>query len=486
MAGMLAIIAGCATTRDGRALQDSPEYIENALRQHVDILASAGFGGRRPGTEGERKTLRYLADAWEAAGLQSGTNDPSNPWLAPVELAVRKPIDGTISFKRDRARITMPGDEARIFTSGRRALMADAPLIFVGREAESIDRPALSGRVALMMWDHPDRHEQRQSLFERGAAAVIAIVLEPAEFAQLVRIREAGAYRLAVDEAETTVEGFLSQRGARQLLGADGLLDLLREAEEHDFSPVDLDLTANIEASSSGEALRTHNLIAKLPGSKPDGGAVMLVAHWDHFGLCGDPESGSALCGGAVDNASGLAVITETAKRLARDGELDRDVYFVATTAEEWGLLGAQALARDPPVPLDSIVAAFNLDSVGIADRGGKVAVVGEGLTGLDPEIDAILVDARRERVKPDHLQGLVRRQDGWALLQRDVPALMISSAFGDRELFARYVRERYHSPADRPDLVKLGGASEDLLLHLALVRHFASVDRHPGRRAGL
>ena len=38
---------------------------------------------------------------------------------------------------------------------------------------------------------------------------------------------------------------------------------------------------------------------------------------------------------------------------------MERDVYFVATTAEEWGLLGAQAFAEDPPLPLDSIIAAF-------------------------------------------------------------------------------------------------------------------------------
>jgi Zn-dependent M28 family amino/carboxypeptidase len=41
---------------------------------------------------------------------------------------------------------------------------------------------------------------------------------------------------------------------------------------------------------------------------------------------------------------------------------MDRDVYFLATTAEEMGLLGAEAFADSPPLPLSQIVAAFNLD----------------------------------------------------------------------------------------------------------------------------
>jgi len=481
---LLAVLAGCASMPAGGPM-NRPAAIEAELRAHVDTLASDEFQGRRPGTDGERKTLRYLADAWEAAGLQSGTNDPAHPWLAPVELAVRLPEKDDVAFKRGEEKVDVTDGAVRIFTTGRQAILADAPLVFVGTEGESVDRSLLTGRVALMMWDHPAREEQRAALLANGAAAAIAIVLEPAEFAQLVRFREAGAYRLAGDDSASTIDGYVGQHGAGQLLGEARLVELLEMAESTDFTPVTLDLTINAEMTSAAGALRTHNLIGKLAGRNPDAGAVLMVAHWDHFGLCGDPEIGRIYCSGAVDNASGLAVLTAAAKRLALGDPLDRDVYFLATTAEEWGLLGATAFARDPPLPLENIVAAFNLDSVGIAGRGGQVAVVGAGLTSLDSDVDRVLEKLGRERADDEYSQRFVRRQDGWALLQRDVPTLMVSSAFADRAAFDKYSRERYHRSADRPDLVELGGAGEDLLLHVELVRHFASLAQFSGPGSG-
>jgi Zn-dependent M28 family amino/carboxypeptidase len=104
---------------------------------------------------------------------------------------------------------------------------------------------------------------------------------------------------------------------------------------------------------------------------------VLVMAHWDHFGQCGTPPR---LCPGAVDNASGVAVITEVARSLVRGrraAPMDRDVYFLATTGEELGLLGAMAFAENPPLPLDKVVAAFNVDSTGLVPAGRPVAIVG-------------------------------------------------------------------------------------------------------------
>lgn len=456
--------------------------IEADLRAHIAVLASDEYGGRRPGSDGEKLTLRYLAENWEKAGLVSATNDPANPWLAPIELAVRRPEKSEARFMQEGGKAVPVADGAvQVFTTGRRAIIADAPLLFVGRQGREVPRALLSGKVAVMEWDHQDREEQRAKLLEDGAAAVLAIVLEPVEYRRLVRFRTAGTYRLADEEAETHVDGYLSRAGASQLLGADRVERLLRDAEGPGFEPVDLGLVANFEATSQSGALRTHNLIARLPGTDPSAGAVLVMAHWDHFGMCGDPASADAICNGAVDNASGLAVMTELAKRLAKGRKLDRDVYFVATTAEEWGLLGATAFARNPPLPLQSIVAAFNIDSIGVAPRGSGVAIVGRGLTALDGDVDSVLAASRRTLVPDDFAARFVRRQDGWALLQRDVPTLMVTSAFADEATYRAYDQRRYHRATDNADSVELGGAAEDTLLHVKLVEHFASKASFPG-----
>src|SRR5690606_5802955 len=126
-----------------------------------------------------------------------------------------------------------------------------------------------------------------------------------------------------------------------------------------DFVPLPLGLSASLEATTRETTIRTYNLIGKLPGRTPQAGAVLLVAHWDHFGICAEPPAEDIICNGAIDNASGVAALTEIARRLAKGPRLDRDVYFLATTAEELGLLGAHAFAENPPLPLSGIVAAF-------------------------------------------------------------------------------------------------------------------------------
>lgn len=482
LGAVLALVAGCSTM-GGRPSQRMLDGIEADLRAHVSVLASDEYGGRRPGSEGERLTLRYLADEWEKAGLVSATNDPANPWLAPIELAVRKPNTSIVRFVTNQGKaIPVAASDLHIFTTGRRAIIADAPLLFVGRQSREIPRADLAGKVAVMVWDHEDREDQRAQLLDHGAAAVIAIVLEPVEFSRLVRFRTGGTYRLANDEAGTNVDGYMSLAGASALLGAGRVDELLRQAEDPGFEPLLFAIKASIEATSQSGALRTHNLIARLPGNDPSAGAVLVMAHWDHFGLCGDPASSDTICNGAVDNASGLAVMTEVAKRLSPGKKLDRDVYFLATTAEEWGLLGATAFARNPPLPLESIVTAFNIDSIGIAPRGSDVSVVGRGMTGLDPDIARVLAGAKRQLANGSYADRFVRRQDGWALLQRDVPTVMVSSAFADEAAYRDYDQRRYHRASDNPETIELGGAAEDMLLHVQLVEHFASTANYPGK----
>ncbi len=72
--------------------------LEQRLLAHIKVLASDDFEGRKPGTEGEAKTLRYLGKEWFDIGLVSGTNDPSHEWFAPVTLIAREPSGYTAQF----------------------------------------------------------------------------------------------------------------------------------------------------------------------------------------------------------------------------------------------------------------------------------------------------------------------------------------------------------------------------------------------------
>src|SRR3546814_10903165 len=109
--------------------------------------------------------------------------------------------------------------------------------------------------------------------------------------------------------------------------------------------------------------------MGKRPGAKPDGKAVLFLGHLDHLGGCAPEGAADRICNGAVDNASGIAVLIAVAKRLGQGERPDRDIYFLATTAEEKGLLGAHYFADHPVVPLSDITVALNVDTIAISDR---------------------------------------------------------------------------------------------------------------------
>lgn len=457
--------------------------LEAQLMAHIQTLASDEFEGREPGTEGEAKTLRYLGRQWFDIGLVSGTNDPGNEWFAPVTLVAREPAGSSAQFTRGGRRLYAPADSVLMLTSGKRALVKNTPLVFVGSAQSAPPRAQLAGRVAVLLDGANDSGERQSALLAAGAAAVLTVLDGERTLESVAARRQRSGYALASDELGGDLEGFITAEALDRMLRGSGrsVADLQQAAAKPDFAPFALDIAATLEATTRETRIRTHNLIGKLPGRKPESGAVLFVAHWDHFGICAEAPAEDIVCNGAIDNASGLAAMTEVARRLAKGPQLDRDVYFLATTAEELGLLGAHAFAENPPVPLKQIVAAFNIDSPAIGPAGQPFAIVGRGMTPLDDQIALVARQQKRKLVPGDAANAYVRRQDGWALLQHDIPAVMVSSGYSDLARVEAFFDGRYHRPSD--DLrapLEIGAAAEDVLFHVALARWFGDARRVP------
>ncbi len=477
------ILAGLAAWTPAALAKPDPA-LEAALRDHIAVLASDEFAGRRPGTDGEALTLRYIGREFFAMGLVSGTNVPGSPWFAPVKLIGREPAASSAQFVRRGRPLALPANQILVLTSGKRALVRTAPLLFVGKgTAEMPDRTGLAGRIAVLLDDGSDSSERQNALLAAGAAGVMTVLDADRSLASVAARRKRSGYALASDSTGGDIEAFITSDGMNRLLAGTGLAvaQLEQQASQADFSPRMLDLSATLEATTSETEIRTHNVIAKLPGRRPGSGAVLFLAHWDHFGQCAEPPAEHLICNGAIDNASGVAALLETARRLADGPRLDRDVYFLSTTAEEFGLLGAKAFAENPPLPLGQIVAAFNIDSIALAPAGTPLGVVGWGTTALDRDI--ALVARREKRVLSTSKAGnaYASRQDGWALLKHDIPAVMVTSAYGDVKRVERFFDGDYHRPSDRfrPD-IELGGAAEDVAFYVALGRWFGDARRVP------
>ncbi|HEY0112952.1 MAG TPA: M20/M25/M40 family metallo-hydrolase [Allosphingosinicella sp.] len=454
-----------------------------ALRRHIDVLASDAYEGREPGTEGERKTIAYISRELGALGFEPA--GPEGSWYQPVELKLRKAGEQKSLFqgRKKKQRLELDRDGLILLSRDEKESLKGAPVVFVGYGApDAVKGTDLKGAVALLLFDAPKEagvpafDERVRGLTERGAAAVVSILPKETPWPAIQRSLERGQERLAI-RPMPPVQGVMSPAAAEQLLSAARAepATLLAAAARPGFVPVPLKLKANLDVATEIVTTVTSNVVGRLKGTGGSGEAIMLLGHWDHLGICRPEGEADRICNGAVDNASGIAVMLETAKALAKGPRPKRDILVLATTAEEKGLLGASYFAARPVVPLEKILAAVNVDTVAIAPKGEKVAVIGRGVPALDAAIERTATELGRVIDSDAEADSFVTRQDGWALQRAGIPAVMVGGSFSNMKRLQDFLGGPYHGPTDNPvPTMILGGAAEDADLTVALLRRLA------------
>lgn len=470
---------------------DAP-VTEAELAKHIQILSSDAFEGRSPGSEGEDRTIAYVVGELAKLGLEPA-GDSSTPWLQGVPLIETEARGGSATFKVRGREFRV--EDGGVVLTGRdpSGTLHDTPLVFVGFGVDGAGKinADVRGKIAIMLYadvpfgsDLPDFRARRQMLADAGASAVLVAVSETTPWNQIKLALSAKTTRFASDKVGAAITGFISFASANALLNASGqdAIAARAAARSPDYKGVVLPVTADLAATAIVRPYVTNNIIAKLPGAKPDGKSVLFLGHWDHMGFCALQGAPDRICNGAVDNASGIAVLLAVAKRLASGYRSDRDIYFMATTAEEKGLLGAKYFVEHPVVPLDAITVALNVDTIAIAPRGAPVATVGRGKPAYDAVIRDVATNLGRKLDEDGEADDYVDRQDGWALGAKGVTSLMVGGSFSDMPLLEKFLESNYHDPDDEfSDQVPLGGAADDADLHVALGRIFADSKRWRG-----
>ncbi|MBM4184240.1 MAG: M28 family peptidase [Gemmatimonadetes bacterium] len=248
-----------------------------------------------------------------------------------------------------------------------------------------------------------------------------------------------------------------------------------------------------------------RNVIAILPGSDPAlrGQYVLVGAHNDHEGLLEQaidhdalraynrvmrpqgandrpgpptpeqqaridsliayarsirPPRPDTVMNGADDDASGTGVLLEIAERFASGPAPRRSVIFISHAAEEAGLVGSRHFVANPTVPLDSIVAAHNMDMLGnggVADVrfGGPAQVQMLGARRLSAEFGDVIdsLNAVRDETMAidyywDRTNALNRfcRSDQVSYFRRTIPVTYFSTGYSID----------YHMPTDEPQYI--------------------------------
>lgn len=196
-----------------------------------------------------------------------------------------------------------------------------------------------------------------------------------------------------------------------------------------------------------------RNVAAVLRGSDPvlRDEYVILSAHYDHLGV-----RGGRLHPGADDNASGVAMMLETARCLVAAPEPPkRSIVFIGFDLEEAGLYGSRYYAANPPMPLEKVALFITADMIGRSLGGlcdGRVFVMGsEHVPALRPWI----AEAAENRHLSVGLLGsdllVLNRSDYGPFRNRKIPFLFFSTGESPA----------YHTPADVPETLDYATMTE-------------------------
>ena len=504
---------------------------QETIKTVTKTLSQDSFEGRMPGTEGEEKTVAYLTERFAAAGLRPGNGDS---WVQDVPLVE---ITG-----KNYAPLTITGGGPGLgfdygsewvgvtYREDATTRLEDSELVFVGyginapergwNDYEGVD---VTGKTVVILVNDPDwetpgltgtfggkamtyygrwTYKYEEAARQGAAAALIVHQTEPASYGwNVVESSWSGpqAYARRGENAPplTRVNGWIQQDVAREIMAAAGQdLDALSEAaKSEDFKAVPLGLKASTSFENDFRNFVSRNVIGILPGSEAPDEYVIHTAHWDHLGRCKPAPDGDDICNGAVDNATGTAALVALAEAHATAGAPRRSLVFLAVTAEESGLLGADYYAANPVFPLAQTVGGINMDAFDMAGPARDVTVVGPGKSQLDAFLEAGLVaDGRVATPNPSPEAGYYYRSDHFAFAKRGVPMLYVDGGQdlidGGREagkaIAEDYRANRYHGPKDEYDENwDWSGVMADLQLFYRIGRAMATSTSWPNWNEG-
>ena len=499
------------------------------LGAHISILASDDFEGRGPSSRGEERTIHYLREHFVSLGLEPGNGESYFQEVPLVEMTV---APTALLIESDGPEQSLVYGEQFVAWTKRvvkGVSLRSSELVFVGYgivapEYEWNDYAGLdvNDKTVVMLVNDPGFATQDETLFtgnamtyygrwtykfeeaaRQGAAGAIVVHEENAAgypWEVVTNSWTGPQFDLVAADSNLSrcaVESWVTQSAAASIFSAAGFdfQRLSTEATSRSFVPVLLNSTASITLKNTLSKSVSNNVLALLRGRSQSDEVVVYMAHWDHLGInpMGD---GDQVFNGAVDNASGTASLLELAEAFAGLKERPaRNILFLATTAEEQGLLGSLHYVRHPVYPLAKTVAALNMDSMNILGRMKDITVVGHGMSELDDYIQQAAATQRRQ-VRPDPYpeKGFYYRSDHFSFARAGVPALYADPGTDHVEHGVKWTSQqaddyrinRYHKPADEYDPEwDLSGMVEDVQLLFAVGYRLSIESTYPNWREG-
>jgi hypothetical protein len=382
---ILILILSSIIDSDIAAVETGPETASpielidgSRIYTYVDELASEKFQGRLTGHAGFTDAAAWVADLFEAWGLQPV--DAKNGFLLPfpvqytlIESAEMELYSREAGGEQQHTILVPEKDFLPLLYSDTADRTAGVVFVGWGIHAPDLgydDYYGVDVKDKYVMcfrgtpdpgdrrFTYHDEHRTRMSAAkERGSPGLIYIYDEPIANPNGDWIENFTPVKISSKIADLLLE----EKGITSTALRE---DLLRYKRPISFS-LDSQLRIAVESNHFKNA-EGYNVVGYIEGNDPElkHEVVVVGAHLDH---CGSHLG--LLFGGANDNASGSAVVMEIARVLAGSGvKTSRSVVFALFGGEEMGLIGSRHLAENFPDRFSAITAMVNFDMVGAGD----------------------------------------------------------------------------------------------------------------------
>lgn len=495
----------------------------DAIRAHITFLADDAMRGREAGSPEYEIAAAYVASRFIEYGLKPAGDAGS--YLQKVAMTTYVPSEGRITLAPRGGGAAVPlvfGDD---YIPGGTPLSPtvklDAPLVFAGfgvvapgYKQDDYRGLDVKGKIVVILAGAPKWFQgeerahygnavtKRMAAAAHGAAGVITVytptrqTVSPFERLKLNWSETAMAW---TDKAgkpwfpggSVAPIATIGLSGAAKLFaGAPTSLDQVMAAAESatavKMPRFALPMRASVELTNKIGTGTSSNVAGMIEGSDPKlkNEVVVLSGHLDHEGV-GAAQNGDTIYNGAMDNASGIATMLEVAHAFKHDGvRPKRSVMFLAVTAEEKGLVGADYFAHNPTVPKGSLVANVNLDMPILSYDFTDIIAFGADRSTIGGAVKRA-ADSLGLAVTPDPTpdQGIFTRSDHYRFVQQGVPSVFLKTgpANGGAEADKLFRTTRYHRPNDDlTQTIDYAAGAKFALVNYAIAKELADTPDRP------
>jgi Peptidase family M28 len=416
-------------------------FDSQAAFEYLKALASDAMLGRKSGEPGGRLAEEYVAGKFKEWGLEpAGPKASYYQDMTYVYYAVERGATLDIVAHNKKREFVFGEDWRQQPFSGSGTLGADIVFVGYGLSAPQKGYDDYSGvdvkdKLVLFSTDTPRRFEvtlrEEAALSNRiktakahGARGVLTFrSATQATGGSVGRVLEKDVYRpdFLIISLESKILDFIFKW---QRADPRFFFQQIEATGKPQSYELDVQSLINLKVVFD-EKRPTRNVLAKITGTDENlkNEFVIVGAHMDHLGI----DMAGDVFNGADDNASGTAVVLETARVLKLNKfKPKRTIIFALWAAEEEGLLGSKYYADNPVYPLEKTVANINLDM-----EGHGTGKVNAGGIYYAPEVWEIL----KARLPKDLLGNVIAGRGGpggsdhTAFLINGVPAFMVNTA---------------------------------------------------------